>query len=197
MANTVCFLFSTGIFYLLVFKGWLDYLPRKFRGNKTRINTVEANSSTKYDWELIKSYRKLQVMNKITSVIYAKAIAASHHEILMLISLVSIFLLIRLREEFNAITYTAVYVAAAISIMVPFVEFKAIAMISVSANAFLRGFKKRNMRETLIGKTVHSLPVIRMEVGKPFYTVKPHTTIFAMDFLMQFLSMHSCPSQLK
>jgi len=71
--------------------------------------------------------------------------------------------------------------------MIPFVEFKAMAMIRFCAMAFLKSLKMRNKRNTLIGKTVKSLSVIRMEVLKPFYTNKPHNIIFAMDLLMQLL----------
>jgi len=186
IANSSCLLLSTGIFYLVVCKGWLSYLPKKLRVNKLNVG-AGYNQRGKYDRELIQSYRKLQVTSKIANVIYRKPLAASHHGVLMFMALLSVFALVRLHQELNTITYIAVCAAVVITLMIPVVEFKVIATVSVCAIKFLKGLKKRSMRNTGIGKTVLSLPIIRMEIGKPFYLIQPHTIIFAMDLLMQFL----------
>jgi len=154
---------------------------------------MEANELNAYkltlkkNYQLIRCCRKLQLTNKVANVIYKSFIATSHHAGLMLLSFWKLFAIIRLRAELNYFSFSGICLASFLSLLIPFVEFKAVSLVRVNAALFLEVLKRRNRRNSVVGKTVRSLKIIEMDIGKPFYTVKRQTIIIYMQKLIASL----------
>jgi len=112
---------------------------------------------------------------------------AFHHAALMLMSFLTIFGLIRLRSELNIISFVGVCGAAFFSCLVSCVEFIAISLVRNKAILLLKGLKARNMRNTIAGKVIRSLWVVKMDMGQPFYTIKDDSVLIYVERLTGFL----------
>lgn len=167
--------------------------PVRILGNADHMWKVETLIGDLPAWKILKSYRSLQILNRLQTSCLASPRIASHQSFLQIVTVLSAFCSIRYFDQIhNNVGYIMMYIGIAISLFMEFIETRIISyVIQVSKNLIYK-MEQLVRREwsfegKLLLKEVRASWSLRVDVAYPYYEMRSRTFWEFVDIALRFL----------
>ncbi len=150
---------------------------------------------TMTDDMIISHVRSLQVVNLLMNMIYASVMMSSHHFCCLVVFVGLLYVVIEMPQEIisgGMIACLFIVVLMAFAMIAQFAESNLVGKNVELVEGFLEKCKLMTSRRSVFGKTIASVPRIRVEMLYPYGSVDKHTFLqFCHNSLDQLISLLS------
>jgi len=161
---------------------------RKVFRKANRSRNLSPISSYQGDFRLLSTYRMLLIMNRIANLVYGNIWVAYHIGALLAINVVAGFAALRWSHLLSPVSLMLLGFGGTMCVFVMFMEVLALSCLPDKANEFLIVISKNNVRKSVISKTVRSCWKLKLEVGKPFFTISHFSFLLYLQQLSSFFT---------